>query len=372
MEGKEKCSGRRTLFATGTLLIVMALFIAVTSVVAQPVEVRITPELEYVEEVATFVANEGQTFVVTIDVDSVTDLNAAQFDLSFDKSVVRVNEVKEGEINGEEFPICKWRLNPDKDAVRVIASLDIGESVSGTGYLSEFEFRVKGDEGEKSELTFYNEELVNVTAKIIPSNWHGAEVAIDVEEEEEEEEGEEEEEEDGEEVTLGTPVITAWKPAEAGVSNAVGESRTFNISVDQIADISWQINGTELQTNESVTEAFFTNTSAVIGTWNVSAIATNTTTGLSDMHTWLWSVTLTPTATVTPTPTLAPGVTPAPEAETETETETEGIPTPTPAQAPSVTPTPTTPTPTPEPPGFGAVLAIAVMLGIAYVLLKKR
>jgi hypothetical protein len=369
MEGKEKCSGRRTSFATGTLLIVMALFIAVTSVVAQPVEVRITPELEYVEEVSTFVANEGQTFVVTIDVDSVTDLNAAQFDLSFDKSVVRVNEVKEGEINGEEFPICKWRLNPDKDAVRVIASLDIGESVSGTGYLSEFEFKVKGDEGEKSELTFYNEELVNVTAKIIPSNWHGAEIAIGVEEEEEEEE-EEGEEGDGEEVTLGIPVITAWKPAEAGVSNAVGESRTFNISVNQIADISWQINGTELQTNESVTEAFFTNTSAVIGTWNVSAIATNTTTGLSDMHTWLWSVTLTPTATVTPTPTLAPGVTQAPEAETETETE--GIPTPTPAQAPGVTPTPTTPTPTPEPPGFGAVLAIAVMLGIAYVLLKKR
>jgi hypothetical protein len=94
------------------------------------------------------------------------------------------------------------------------------------------------------------------------------------------------------------------------------------VTVDQEADISWQINGTEVQTDEGVTEAEFTR-SAVAGTWNVSAIATSTETGLSSMHTWIWSV--------TPTPTLAPGVTPTP------------TPTPTPAATPSpgqvVTPT---------------------------------
>ena len=183
------------------------------------------------------------------------------------------------------------------------------------------------------------------------------------------EEEEEEEEEVGEEVIPGSPVITAWNPAEAVISNAVGESRTFNISVDQIADISWQINGTEVQTNESVPEAVYTNTSAVIGTWNVSAIATNTTTGLSVMHTWIWNVTLTPTATVTPTPTptLAPGETPAP------------TPTLAPGETPKPTATPTTdgkPTPTPTPkqgvPGFEAIFAIAVMLAIVYILRRKR
>ena len=159
--------------------------------------------------------------------------------------------------------------------------------------------------------------------------------------------------EEGDEVTLPTN-ITAWKPIEAVVKNTESESRTFNIAINQPADINWQINGTEVQTNESVTDATYTNTSSVIGTWNVSIIATNTTTGLSDMHTWIWHVTL--TAIVTPTPTLAPGVTPKS----------------TPTLAPEVTPLPaTTPTPTPKPPGFEAIIAIAMMLTIAYILRRK-
>jgi hypothetical protein len=161
--------------------------------------------------------------------------------------------------------------------------------------------------GDESVLDIANGLLGDKDAIEIPANWIDGELKV-------------REEEDEEEVTPGSPGITAWKPAEAVVSDAVGESRTFNITINQIADIRWLINGTEVQTNESTREAVFTNTSAVIGTWNVSAIATNTTTGLSDMHTWIWSVTL--TATVTPMPTLAPGVTP------------------TPTLAPGVTPTP--------------------------------
>jgi len=155
------------------------------------------------------------------------------------------------------------------------------------------------------------------------------------------------------------------------VSNAVGESRAFNITVDQIADIEWRVNGTEVQTNESVTEAVFMK-SADIGTWNVSVIATNTTTGLSDMHTWIWSVTRTPIATVTPTPAEASGVTLPPEAEG----------TPVLTLTPRVTPKPTapptekepTPTPTPKPsvPGFEAIIAITVVLAIAYILQRNK
>ena len=164
--------------------------------------------------------------------------------------------------------------------------------------------------------------------------------------------------EKGDEVTLPTN-ITAWKPIEAVVNNAEGESRIFNISINQTVNISWQINGTEVQTNESVTEAAYTNTSAVVGTWNVSAISTNTTTGLSDMHTWIWSVTL--TSTVTPTPAVNITSTPTP--------------------SPSVTPTPTskpspgpTSTPTPAPPGFEAGFAFAAIFAVTYLFLqgKKR
>ncbi len=162
--------------------------------------------------------------------------------------------------------------------------------------------------------------------------------------------------EKGSEVTICAPNITTWNPVEATVENTVGESRTYNLSVNQIVDISWQINGTEVQTNESVTEAVFTK-NAVIGTWNVSAIITNTTTGLSDMHTWIWSVTLTPVATST----LAVNITPTPTL----------LVTPSPTSKPSPRPTPT-PTPTPALPGFERSSVFAALFTVAYLLLHSR
>jgi hypothetical protein len=49
----------------------------------------------------------------------VTDLNSAQFDLSFDSSVIKVSDVNEGEIDGEDVPIFDWRF-VDTDTVMVI------------------------------------------------------------------------------------------------------------------------------------------------------------------------------------------------------------------------------------------------------------
>ena len=166
--------------------------------------------------------------------------------------------------------------------------------------------------------------------------------------------------EKGGEVTLSTN-ITDWNPIEAVVNNAEGESRTFNITTNQTENISWQINGTEVQTNESITEAAYTNASAVVGTWNVSAIATNTTTGLSDMRTWIWCVTL--TSTVTPTPAVNITSTPTPSPSV----------TPTSASKPSPSPTSVS-TPTPAPPGFEAGFALAAIFAVTYLFLqgKKR
>jgi len=65
-------------------------------------------------------------------------------------------------------------------------------------------------------------------------------------------------------------------------------TRTFNISVNQIVNVSWQINGTEVQTNTSVKEVLYTNTIAVIGTWDVSAIVTNA--NGTDVQTWTIAV----------------------------------------------------------------------------------
>ncbi|MCW3129180.1 MAG: cohesin domain-containing protein [Methanophagales archaeon] len=106
-----------------------------TPAAAQPVKVWVNAP-EYVEE--------GTTFIATIAMNDVTDLNAAQFDLTFNKSVLKVSDVKEGEIGGVNVPILMWALNPDKDAVRVLPVMPIGAGVSGSGYLAKISFAVVG------------------------------------------------------------------------------------------------------------------------------------------------------------------------------------------------------------------------------------
>jgi hypothetical protein len=170
--------------------------------------------------------------------------------------------------------------------------------------------------------------------------------------------------EKGGEVTLLTN-ITAWKPIAAVVNSAVGELRAFNISVNQPADISWQINGTEVQTNESVTDAVYTNTRTGVGTWNVSAIATSTTTGLSDIHTWIWRVTATPAVNITstPTPTSAVALTPllTPTPKSKLSPRPTSIATPTPAKSAK-----------PALPGFELVFALAAIFAVAYLRLHRK
>jgi parallel beta-helix repeat protein len=84
-----------------------------------------------------------------------------------------------------------------------------------------------------------------------------------------------------------TPNITSFAPSTS-VSDDEGESRTFDITIDQMANVSWYINGTEVQANESTTEASYTNTSAVAGYWNVAAYVSNS--NGSDIQTWWWTV----------------------------------------------------------------------------------
>ncbi len=84
------------------------------------------------------------------------------------------------------------------------------------------------------------------------------------------------------------PSIISYAP-ESPVSDIAGATRAFNITVDQVVNVSWLINRTEVQTNESVTEVSYTNASAAIGTWNISAVVENA--NGTDMQTWIWKVT---------------------------------------------------------------------------------
>ena len=377
MEERGKSNKRISKLAmTGTgmtvLLVAIAIavtFLTVTPVMAQEAEVTVTVNApEYV--------GEGETFDVTIGVEGITDFYGGSFDLSFDHRVVKVKKVTDGSIDDTKIPVAMWD-DMDSDTIKVILELSGYTTVSGSGYLAKISFKVKGKEGEESALELSDGELAKyvfeddrATPEAIGANWNDAKITVGAKEEEKEEEEE-------------PPGITAWEPAEAVVSSTEGESMTFEITTDQKVDISWQMNGTEVQTDGDITGAIYTNTNAVAGIWNVSAIAISTETGLSTMRTWIWSVASASTealgVTPTSTPTLAPGETPKPATtlapgETPKPTATPAIkPTPKPTAPPTTEGKPT-PTPTPKPavPGFEAVVAIAVMSAIAYVLRRKK
>ncbi|NJD76907.1 MAG: hypothetical protein FIB08_07415 [Candidatus Methanoperedens sp.] len=85
----------------------------------------------------------------------------------------------------------------------------------------------------------------------------------------------------------GAPKITGFDPASSAGDTA-GMTRAFTVTVNQTANVTWLINGTQVQFNESVTEAKYTNTSAATGSWNVTAVAGNK--NGNDMKVWDWSV----------------------------------------------------------------------------------
>jgi|GEM_PF-3283499 len=83
------------------------------------------------------------------------------------------------------------------------------------------------------------------------------------------------------------PAITSYAPSSS-VSDSTGATRTFNININQVVNVTWYLNGTQLFTNTSVTEANYTNSSAGSGTWNVTAIVNNT--NGTDSQEWTWIV----------------------------------------------------------------------------------
>ncbi len=85
----------------------------------------------------------------------------------------------------------------------------------------------------------------------------------------------------------GAPIITGSAP-ESPINDIAGATRSFNITVNQAANVTWYINGTIVKSNETgVTSALYANTSASQGTWIVNATATNINGTVSKEWTWI-------------------------------------------------------------------------------------
>ena len=168
-----------SVYGNSILFLAIAVMLpALTSVTAaQEVEISVNAPPE---------VKEGETFTATIDVNSVTELDSAQFVLSFDSNVINVTDVKQGEINGETLPDIMWNFKPGyTNLVGALFKFPGDNGVNGSGCLAELEFEVKGKGRETSKLEISEVRLYNIWGKRIDAKTIDAEIRVRVDDDEE-------------------------------------------------------------------------------------------------------------------------------------------------------------------------------------------
>ena len=120
---------------------------------------------------------EDSDFTATVDITNVADFDAGQFDVSFDDSVLRLDDVTAGLIGTTEIPVSLWNeISPG--TYRIIVNVPGVPGVSGSGYLAVLHFHVIGSAGGSSAIDLSSGFLNNNLAEEIPTTWNGDSVTV--------------------------------------------------------------------------------------------------------------------------------------------------------------------------------------------------
>ena len=176
VKDKEKYKMGKSALARSAVICIAAAIICIGSLAIPSVVAEQTSDT-VVTVNAPETAKAGETFVVSIDVDNVTDFNSGQFDLSFDANVVNVTDVANGSLNGETIPVDKWE-RMDEDTIRVFLAVSGIAGVNGSGNLATISFAVVGMGGDRSVLDISEGLLGNTEAEEIPAVWVDDEVIV--------------------------------------------------------------------------------------------------------------------------------------------------------------------------------------------------
>jgi clostripain len=116
-------------------------------------------------------------FTASIDITQVTELDSCNYDITFDSSVLRLDDVTSGLIGSTTIPVDLYNeVSPG--TYRVVQNVPGLTGVSGSGYLAELHFHVIGSEGDSSAITLSNGTLSDAQAGEIEATWVGDSVDI--------------------------------------------------------------------------------------------------------------------------------------------------------------------------------------------------
>lgn len=122
-------------------------------------------------------ATRGTGFLATVNIDNVDNLDACNYDITYDSSVLQLIAVTDGMVNGVIVPVDIWReISPG--TVRVVQNIPGLSGTSGSGYLAELSFVVVGVLGSSSSITISNGILSSTLATKIDTAWNGTIVRI--------------------------------------------------------------------------------------------------------------------------------------------------------------------------------------------------
>jgi hypothetical protein len=166
----------RKLCGTISLVLLLGVNISSPALAAGEVSVRIA-------NVPTEVMS-GDSFTARIEISEAKDLNAAQYDITFDTTVLRLADVTDGQIDSTDFDVFGYS-ETGPGTWRVVHSLGLAE-VSGSGFLSELHFQVIGSPGQTSSIGISDGMLSGMQGEI-SATWTGYSLSIVSEETDEEE-----------------------------------------------------------------------------------------------------------------------------------------------------------------------------------------
>jgi len=116
-------------------------------------------------------------FTANVNINEVVDFDACNYDVSFDASVLRLDNVTSGLIGSTTIPVDIYNeITPG--TYRIVQSVPGLTGATGSGYLAVLHFHVIGSEGDSSNISLSNGILANNLAEEIAATWVGDSVSV--------------------------------------------------------------------------------------------------------------------------------------------------------------------------------------------------
>ena len=119
----------------------------------------------------------GGNFTATVNITQVANLDATNYDVSFNSAVLSLNNVTNGNIGGTSIPIDIWNER-SAGTFTIVQNVPGLNGVNGTGYLAVLHFGVLGSLGQNSTISLSNGVLSSTNATVIPAIWLGDSVQV--------------------------------------------------------------------------------------------------------------------------------------------------------------------------------------------------